>query len=61
MIVTALSVVFYNYILIYFAGLGLFGLNFLLYTLSYIDANSVLKWLEKERGIFWVSPVLKEK
>ena len=25
------------------------------------DANSVLKWLEKERGIFWVSPVLKEK
>jgi len=43
MIVTALSVVFYNYILIYFAGLGLFGLNFLLYTLSYIDANSVLK------------------
>ena len=43
MIVTALSVVFYNYILIYFAGLGLFGLNFLLYTLSYIDANSVFK------------------
>ncbi len=43
MIVTALSVVFYNYILIYFAGLGLFGLNFLLYTLSYIDANSVCK------------------
>ena len=34
MIITALSVVFYNYILIYFAGLGLFGLNFLLYTLS---------------------------
>ena len=43
MIITALSVVFYNYILIYFAGLGLFGLNFLLYTLSYIDANSVFK------------------
>ena len=43
MIITALSVVFYNYILIYFAGLGLFGLNFLFYTLSYIDANSVFK------------------
>ncbi|MBQ7300879.1 MAG: hypothetical protein IJW77_13680, partial [Clostridia bacterium] len=43
MIITALSVVFYNYILIYFAGLSLFGLNFLLYTLSYIDANSVFK------------------
>lgn len=43
MIILALSVVFYNYILIYFAGLGLFGLNFLLYTLSYIDANSVFK------------------
>ena len=43
MIITALSVVFYNYILIYFAGLGLFGWNFLLYTLSYIDTNSVLK------------------
>ncbi|MGM9624164.1 MAG: hypothetical protein ACI3XM_00520, partial [Eubacteriales bacterium] len=43
MIITALSVVFYNYILIYLAGLGLFGLNFLLYTLRYIDANSVCK------------------
>ena len=43
MVITALSVVFYNYILIYFAGLGLFGLNFLCYTLSYIDANSVFK------------------
>lgn len=43
MIILALSVVFYNYILIYFAGLGQFGLNFLLYTLSYIDANSVFK------------------
>ncbi len=43
MMILALSVVFYNYILIYFAGLGLFGLNFLLYTLSYIDANSVFK------------------
>lgn len=43
MIILALSVMFYNYILIYFAGLGLFGLNFLLYTLSYIDANSVFK------------------
>jgi len=43
MIVLTLSVVFYNYILIYFAGLGLFGLHFLLYTLSYIDANSVFK------------------
>ena len=43
MVITALSVVFYNYILIYFVGLGLFGLNFLFYTLSYIDANSVFK------------------
>ncbi len=43
MIVLALSVVFYNYILIYFAGLGLFGINFLFYTISYVDANSVFK------------------
>lgn len=43
MAVTALSAIFYNYILIYIIGLGLFGVNFLLYTLSYIDANSVFK------------------
>ncbi|MBR4204838.1 MAG: hypothetical protein IKQ92_05105 [Clostridia bacterium] len=43
MIVTALSALFYNYIMIYLAGLGLFGLNFLFYTLKYIDANSVFK------------------
>lgn len=43
MMILALSVVFYNYILIYLAGLGLFGLNFLLYTLTYINANSVFK------------------
>ena len=43
MIVTALSAVFCNYILVYFAGLGLFGLNFLLDAISYVDANSVLK------------------
>ena len=43
MIITTLSVVFYNYILIYFSGLGLFGLNFLFYTISFIDSNSVFK------------------
>ncbi len=43
MIILALSVVFYNYVLIYMAGLGLFGLNFLLYTIDYINANSVFK------------------
>ena len=43
MIVTALSVLFYNYIVIYFAGLGLFGLNFLFHALKGLDANSVFK------------------
>lgn len=41
--ILVLSVLFYQYVLIYFAGLGVFGLNFLLYTLTYIDANSVGK------------------
>ena len=43
LLILALSAVFYNYILIYLSGLGLFGLNFLLYTLTYINANSPLK------------------
>ncbi len=43
MVVTALSVLFYNYIVIYLAGLGLFGLNFLFHMLKVLDANSILK------------------
>ncbi|MGN1410597.1 MAG: hypothetical protein ACI4XJ_10555 [Eubacteriales bacterium] len=43
MIILALSVIFYSYVFIYLAGLGVFGLNFLLYTLRYIDANSVFR------------------
>jgi len=42
-IILTVSTIFYNYILIYLSGLGLFGLNFLLYTLKYINANSPLK------------------
>lgn len=42
-IILTLSVVFYQYVMIYLAGLGLFGLNFLLYILTYIDPNSVFK------------------
>ena len=38
-----LSVLFYNYVLIYLAGLGVFGINFLLYTIRYIDANNLFK------------------
>ncbi len=42
-LILALSTLFYNYILIYLCGLGLFGLNYLLYTLKYINAGSPLK------------------
>ncbi len=35
-----LSVFVYNYAVIYAAGLGFFGLNFLLYTLSYLNADN---------------------
>jgi len=37
------SAFFYNYALIYICGLGFFGLNFLLYTLSYINADNPFK------------------
>lgn len=42
-ILLALSVFVYNYAVIYAAGLGFFGLNFLLYTLSYLNADNPLK------------------
>jgi hypothetical protein len=42
-LVLAISVFFYNYALIYACGLGFFGLNFLFYTLSYINADNPLK------------------
>ena len=38
-----LSAVFSGYVLIYLSGLGLFGINFLLYTLKYINANAIAK------------------
>lgn len=38
--VMALSALLYDYILIYLSGLGFFGVNFLLYTLKYIDPSS---------------------
>ncbi|MHB1150910.1 MAG: hypothetical protein ACYCWE_01435 [Eubacteriales bacterium] len=42
-ILLLVSVFFYNYALNYICGLGFFGLNFLLYTLSYINADNPLK------------------
>lgn len=42
-VVLLLSTIFYNYILIYLSGLAFYGLNFLLYTLKYIDSSSALK------------------
>jgi hypothetical protein len=42
-ILLALSVFVYNYAVIYAAGLGFFGLNFLLYTLSYLNADNPFK------------------
>ena len=43
MLMLLLSTVFSGYILIYLSGLGLFGVNFLLYTLKYINANAIAK------------------
>lgn len=42
-IVLAVSTVFYNYILIYLTGLGFYGLNFLLYSLKYINGSNPAK------------------
>lgn len=42
-ILLMVSVFFYNYALNYICGLGFYGLNFLLYTLSYINADNPLK------------------
>ncbi len=42
-IILALSTIFYNYILIYVAGLGFYGLNFLLYALKYINGSNPAK------------------
>ncbi|MCQ2432657.1 MAG: hypothetical protein MJ175_08655, partial [Clostridia bacterium] len=38
-----LSVFFYHYVLIYFAGLFVFGINFLLYSIRYVDANNLFR------------------
>ena len=43
MLILALSALFGSYVLIYLSGLGVFGLNFLLYTLSYINANNLFR------------------
>ena len=43
MVMLLLSTVLSGYILIYLSGLGLFGVNFLLYTLKYISANAIAK------------------
>ncbi len=43
MVMLLLSAVFSGYVLIYLSGLGLFGINFLLYTLKYINANAIAK------------------
>ncbi|MBP3919430.1 MAG: hypothetical protein J6I50_09735 [Clostridia bacterium] len=43
MIIIMLSVIFYQYVLIYFAGLSVFGLNFLFYKWNYLDSNSICK------------------
>jgi len=42
-IILAFSTLFYNYILIYMAGMGFYGLNYLLYSLRYINGNNPLK------------------
>jgi len=42
-IVLVLSTIFYNYILIYLSGLGFYGLNFLLYSLRYINGSNPAK------------------
>ncbi len=38
-----LSVLFYNYVLIYISGLGLFGINYLLHSIRYVDANNLFR------------------
>ena len=43
MVMLLLSTLFSGYVMIYLSGLGLFGVNFLLYTLKYINANAVAK------------------
>lgn len=43
LVILAVSTIFYNYIMIYLCGLGFFGLNFLLYTLKYIDSSNPAK------------------
>ncbi len=42
-IIMTISVFVYNYAVIYIFGLGFFGLNFLFYTLRYINAENLLK------------------
>ncbi|MBQ4353893.1 MAG: hypothetical protein IJC71_03255 [Clostridia bacterium] len=42
-IILTLSTLLYNYILIYLTGLGFYGLNFLLYSLKYINGSSPAK------------------
>lgn len=43
MLLLALSVFVYNYAIIYATGLGFFGVNFLLYNLSYLNADNPFK------------------
>ena len=43
LVILALSTIFYNYIMIYLCGLGLFGLNFLLTSMSFLDSGNPFK------------------
>jgi ABC-type transport system involved in multi-copper enzyme maturation permease subunit len=42
-VILTISVFIYNYAIIYICGFGLFGLNFLLYTMSFINADNPLR------------------
>lgn len=39
-VILAISVFFYNYAVIYICGLGFFGVNFLLYSIKYLNADN---------------------
>lgn len=43
LVLLVLSVLFYNYVLIYLAGLGVFGISFVLYSIRYVDANNLFR------------------
>lgn len=42
-VIMAISVFVYNYAIIYICGIGFFGVNFLLYTLHYLNSDNPLK------------------